>query len=62
MILTTEQFKTLHHGALWFQETEDSYLQAFQYTKQQMDYFKEVSDFWYDRCTAGNAKTLEFIT
>ena len=62
MILTTEQFKTLHHGALWFQETEDNYLQAFQYTKQQMDYFKEVSDFWYDRCTAGNAKTLEFIT
>jgi lysophospholipase L1-like esterase len=27
-----------------------------------MQYFKESSDFWYERCNASNAKTLEFST
>lgn len=62
MNLTNNQLKEIYHGALWFQETDDGYLQAFQYTKEQMEYFKEASEFWYDRCTASNAKTLEFST
>ncbi len=57
-----EQLKALYHGALYFKETTDGYLQAFQYTEPQMQYFKEVSEFWYERCAASNAKTLELIT
>jgi lysophospholipase L1-like esterase len=62
MKLTNEQLKTIYHGALWYQETEDGYLQAFQYTKEQNEYFEKVSDFWFERCTASTAKTLEFTT
>ncbi len=62
MKVTNEQLKELYHGVLWFQETEEGYLQAFQYTEKQIQYFKEVSDFWYERCTASTAKTLEFTT
>lgn len=62
MKLTNEQLKTIYYGALDFFETKDGYLQAFQYTKEQMDYFKKVSEFWFERCTASTAKTLEFCT
>lgn len=62
MKLTNEQLKKVYYGALDFCETEEGYLQAFQYTKPQMDYFEKVSEFWYDRCMASTAKTLEFIT
>jgi len=62
MKLTNEQLKTIYHGVLWYQETEEGYLQAFQYTKEQNDYFEKVSDFWFERCTASTAKTLEFVT
>ena len=62
MKVTNEQLKELYHGAIWFRETEEGYLRAYQYTEQQIQYFKEVSDFWYDRCTASSAKTLEFTT
>jgi len=62
MKLTKEQLKDIYHGALWYQETEDGYLQAFQYTKEQNEYFEKVSDFWFERCTASTAKTLEFTT
>ena len=62
MRLSGQQLTQIYHGALCFKELEDGYLQAFQYTEEQMKYFKEVSDFWYVRCTASNAKTLEFIT
>ena len=62
MILSKQQLINLYHGALYFKETEDGYLQAFQYTSEQIEYFKKVSDFWYERCTASNAKTLEFTT
>ena len=27
-----------------------------------MDYFEKVSDFWFERCSASTAKTLEFKT
>ena len=62
MKLTNEQLKEIYHGALWYQETEDGYLQAFQYTKEQNEYFEKVSEFWFERCTASTAKTLEFVT
>ncbi len=62
MLLSNEQLKSIYFGALWFCETEDGYLQAFQYTQKQMDYFKDASEFWYDRCFATTAKTLEFVT
>lgn len=62
MILTNEQLKNIYFGAYSFEEKEDGYLQAFQYTKAQMDYFEKAFDFWYDRCMATTAKTLEFVT
>ena len=62
MKLSNEQLKQIYKGALWFQENEEGYLQAFQYTKEQNDYFEKVSEFWFERCTASAAKTLEFAT
>ena len=62
MRLNNEELKNIYFGSYSFSETEDGYLQAFQYTKEQMDYFRRVSDFWYDRCMASTAKTLEFVT
>jgi len=62
MKLSNEQLKEIYYGAYSICETDDGYLQAFQYTQQQMRYFKEVSQFWYDRCMASSAKTLEFGT
>ncbi len=62
MKLTNEQLKTIYHGVLHFKETEDGYLQSFQYSDKQMEYFKGAFDFWYDRCMASSAKTLEFTT
>jgi len=62
MILTNEQLQEIYTGVLFFRETEDKYLQAFQYTDEQMDYFERVSEFWFERCSAGSAKTLEFRT
>lgn len=62
MKLSMEQLKEIYFGALFFKETEDGYLQAFQYTEEQMEYFKKASDFWYERSYATTAKTLEFQT
>ncbi len=62
MILTNEELKSIYFGAYEFEETEDGYLQAFQYSKKQIEYFKGAMDFWYERCTASSAKTLEFTT
>jgi len=62
MKLSNEQLKSIYYGAYRISETEDGYLQAFQYTERQMRYFEEASDFWFERCTASNAKTLEFRT
>ena len=60
--MTNEELKKVYFGAYSFAETEDGYLQAFQYNKAQMEYFKGAFDFWYDRCMATTAKTLEFNT
>lgn len=62
MKLSNEELKQYYFGAYEFEETKDGYLQAFQYNKEQIAYFKEASDFWYERCTASTGKSLEFIT
>ena len=60
--MTNEELKKHYYGAYSFEETKDGWLQAFQYTAEQMQYFKRAFDFWYDRCMATTAKTIEFIT
>ncbi len=62
MKLTNDELKKIYFGALRFEETEDGYLQGFQYTKEQQNYFEKVSEFWFERCTASTAKTLELVT
>jgi lysophospholipase L1-like esterase len=62
MILTNDELKKIYFGAYFFEEKEGGYLQAFQYSQKQMDYFNEAFDFWYDRCMASTAKTFEFST
>ena len=62
MRLSNEELKKIYFGAYRFEEIGDGFLQAFQYTKAQEDYFKKASDFWFERCTASTAKTLEFTS
>lgn len=62
MKLTNEELKKIYFGAYRFSETEDGYLMAHQYTEEQEAYFKNAFDFWYERCNASTAKTLEFVT
>ena len=62
MVLTNEELKEIYFGAYEFEETKDGYLQAFQYSKKQIEYFKGAFEMWYERCTASTAKTLEFKT
>ena len=62
MILTNDELKKIYFGAYRFEETLDGYLQAFQYSREQMDYFKNAFDFWFERCDASTGKTLEFTT
>lgn len=62
MKITSVELQKIYHGAYSFKEREDGYLQAFQYTDDQMKYFKGAFDFWYERCDATTAKTLEFET
>ena len=60
--MTIKELQSIYSGAYSFQVTEDGWLQAFQYSKDQMEYFRKAFDFWYDRCMATTAKTLELIT
>ncbi len=62
MKLTNKELREIYFGAYSFADTPDGYLQAFQYTQEQMDYFKGAFDFWYERCNASTSKTLEFAT
>ena len=62
MILTNEELKNIYFGAYEFEETGDGYLQAFQYSKEQVEYFKGAFEMWYERCDASTAKTLELRT
>ena len=60
--MTNKELQRIYFGAYSFRETEDGWLQAFQYSDAQIAYFKSGFDFWYDRCMATTAKTLEFST
>lgn len=62
MKLSNQQLKDVYYGAYRIEETEEGYLKSYQYTHDQMNYFKGLSDFWFDRCDASNGKTLEFST
>lgn len=62
MVLSNKELQDIYFGAYEFEETADGYLQAFQYSKPQVEYFKVAYDFWYERCTATTAKTFEFTT
>lgn len=65
MVLSNKELKNIYFGAYEFRETDEGYLQAFQYTQDQIAYFAtthDICDLWYDRCTATSAKTLEFTT
>lgn len=59
--MTNEELKKIYFGAYEF-EDRDGWLKANQYSKPQMEYFKTAFDFWYERCDATTAKTLEFTT
>lgn len=61
MKLTNKELEEIYFGAYRFEEQE-GYLQAFQYTKEQEAYFEQAFEFWYERCNASTAKTLEFTT
>ena len=64
--MTNKELQKIYFGAYSFDETEDGWLQAFQYSKEQVAYFESCIklglDFWYDRCLATTAKTLEMTT
>lgn len=62
MKLTNEELKKIYFGAYNFTETADGYLMAHQYTKEQENYFEKAFAFWFERCNASTAKTLEFTT
>lgn len=62
MVLSNAELIQIYRGALAFEETEGGYIRAYQYNNNQMNYFKRASEFWYDRCKASTAKTLEFST
>lgn len=44
MVITNEELKEIYFGAYEFGDTEDGYLQAFQYSKEQIGYFKGTID------------------
>ncbi|MCR5031354.1 MAG: SGNH/GDSL hydrolase family protein [Lachnospiraceae bacterium] len=60
--MNNQEIKPFYFGTYFFEETEDGYLQAYQYSRAQMDYFEKASDFWFERCSASTAKTIEMIT
>ena len=62
MILTNDELKKIYFGAYEFEETSDGYLKANQYSRPQMEYFRDALDIWYERCDASTAKTIELTT
>lgn len=62
MTLNYDELKKIYTGALYFEETEDGYLKANQYTHPQMDYFEGAMEMWFERCDASTSKTIEFTT
>ena len=62
MVLSNEELKKIYTGVYYFEETEEGYLKACQYSKAQMEYFKGALEMWYERCDASTGKTIEFVT
>lgn len=62
MIISNNELRNIYFGAYRFEETEEGYLQAFQFNREQMRYFEKALDFWFERCDASTCKTLEFTT
>ena len=62
MILTNDELKKIYFGAYEFEETDDGFLKANQYSKAQMDYFRGALEMWFERCDASTAKTIELRT
>ena len=60
--ISNDELKKYYFGAYCFEETRDGYLQAFQYSKAEVDYFRKSNEYWYPRSMASSAKTLEMIT
>ncbi len=64
--MMNKELQSIYYGAYSFEETNGGWLQAFQYSKDQMGYFEACIakglDFWYDRSMATTAKTLEMTT
>lgn len=60
--LENDELKKIYFGVYEFVEYGDGYLKANQYSKAQMDYFRGAFDFWFERCDASTAKTIECIT
>ena len=46
MKLDNEALKSIYFGAYSFKDTEDGYLQAFQYSDAQIEYFR-VTEVWH---------------
>ena len=61
MVFSNEELKKFYKGAYSFLE-KDGWLQAFQYTEAQMEYFKKVEPYWYERSFASTAKTIEALS
>ena len=59
--MNNTELQNIYYGAYSFDE-QDGYLMSYQYTKEQIAYFKQAFEFWYERCCASTAKTLEFTT
>ncbi|MCQ2577256.1 MAG: SGNH/GDSL hydrolase family protein [Treponema sp.] len=62
MKLSNNELQKIYFGAYNFSETQDGYLQSFQNTTDQIAYFKDAFEFWYERCTASTSKTIEIKT
>lgn len=62
MTLSGKELEAVYFGGYFYEEDEEGYLRAYQYSKEQMEYFSHAFEFWYPRCTASSAKTLEFDT
>ena len=61
MVYSNEELKKYYKGAYSFKE-KDGWLQSFQYTEAQMEYFKRTEIYWYERSFATTGKTIEART
>lgn len=62
MIISNDELKKIFFGVYEFEDYGDGYLKANQYSKPQMEYFRNAFEMWFERCDASTAKTIECIT